>query len=71
MLRFSGPATEKVCIAELRSRTGEWPSLLVLLASRKVGKKIRGQTGLTQLFWRQRHTSAPEGAVLLWLYRHE
>lgn len=41
MLRFSGPATEKVCIAELRSRTGEWPSLLVLLASRKVGKKIR------------------------------
>jgi hypothetical protein len=33
--------------------------------------KIRGQTGLTQLFWRQRHTSSPEGATLLRLYRHE
>jgi hypothetical protein len=32
---------------------------------------IRGQTGLTQLFWRQRLTPEPEGAVLLRLYRHE
>ena len=40
--------------------------------SRPWARRIREQTGLTQLFWRQGRTSAPEGAVFtLRLYRPE